>query len=434
MSMPTSLLGVMDSMDINAYGSVVDYLLENTPALMHPESVRTFARMRHDPMLTAILQAYGGPIDSACWSIDGDGCRDEVTQRVADDLGLPINGVDEDEAKPTGARRRRFTWDEHLRLAGLYRAFGHMFFEQAWAEIPGGWRLDIVQERMPQTIAALHLNKDGTLASIEQNAVATVSPPKITTADHRLIYYTRQREGSNYFGESMLRPSYGPWLIKDQMLRVHATSIRRFGMGIPTAQALPGTNPTPQQLAEAQRVVGGMRASEHFGVAMPAGFRLALEGMTGNVPDALAFINFLNQEMARSTLTMLLTMAGAERGNRSLGETVMDMLILAQQADANAIARDGTAQIVIPLVDANWGEDETAPKIKVGNVGADVETTAQDIYWLMAYAGIKADAPFRAWVRQLRGIPAEDPNDPVFALPAPNLSQPDPNAPTTEAP
>lgn len=426
-NMPTSLLGVPDSLDVNMYGSVVDYLLESTPQLMHPESVRTFARMRHDAMLAAILQAYGGPIGRAYWSIDGAGCRDEVTQRVADNLGLPIDGVDQPE--PSGARRRRFTWAEHLRLAGLYRVFGHMFFEQAYVPDGSGWRLDVVQERMPQTIAALHLNKDGTLDSVEQNAVSVGRAPKITTADHRLVYYTREREGSNYFGQSLLRASYGSWLIKDQMLRVHATSIRRFGMGIPTAQALPGTNPTPQEMAEAHRAIATYRASENAGVAMPPKFRLALEGMSGNVPDALAFINFQNQEMARSTLTMLLVMVAAEKGNRSLGETIMDLMILAQQADAESLASDGTTQIVLPLVDANWGEDEPAPRVKVGNVGADVETTAQDIYWLMAHGGLQPDAPARGWIRQLRGIPAEDPN---YVPPAaPNAPTPPP--PTPEA-
>jgi hypothetical protein len=400
---PTTLIGHIDNLDVNGYGSVVDYLLEQIPELTHPWSVRTYARMRHEPQIAAILQAYGGPIGRAHWAVDGAGCRDEVTQRIADDLGLPIAGVDDE---PTGARRRKFTFAEHLRVAGLYRVFGHMFFEQAWAEVPGGWRLDVVQERMPQTIDALHLNPDGTLQSVEQGGIRPGPTPKITTADHRLVYYVRERQGSNYFGESLLRPSYGPWLIKDQMLRVHATSIRRFGMGVPEVQAPPGA--TPQQIAEAQRIAGNVRASEHAGVGLPNGFTYALRGMTGSVPDALAFINYLDRQMTRSTLTSLLDMATAERGARSLGETVMDLMVLAQQADANAIAATATAQLAIPLVDANFGEDEPAPRVIVGDVGADVELTAQDMNWLMQYGGIQPDQPVRAWLRQRYSIPDED--------------------------
>ena len=442
MSAPTSLLGHMDdnSLDISTYGSTVDYLLENIPQLTHPWSIRTYARMRHDPQIASILQAYGGPIGRASWSLDPAGCRDEVVARLADDLGLPVKGYTEGEPDdanpdvktipPTGARRRKFTFAEHLRVTGLYRVYGHMFFEQAWLPAAGGFTLDVVQERMPQTVEALHLNPDGTLQSIEQSSLNGPAP-RITTADHRLVYYTRQREGSNYFGESMLRPMYGPWLIKDQMLRVHATSCRRFGMGVPTAQALPGTNPTPQEIAEAQRAVANARASEHSGIAMPPKFRYALEGMTGSVPDTLAFTVYLDRQMTRSALTSILDMATSEKGARSLGETVMDLMVIAQQADANYIADTATQQLVIPLVDANWGDGEPAPQICVGDVGADVELTAQDMNWLLEYGGLQPDQPARAWIRQRYGLPEEDPDFQSSAA-APS-SAADPNAPDPNA-
>lgn len=432
-SAPRSLVGYVDDaavLTLDGYTTAVDYLLEHVPALMHPESVRIYAQMRTDPMVAGILQAYSGPIERAHWSLDPAGCRDEVVTKIADDLGLPIKGwADEpDEAEPdrkvqaaTGARRRRFTWADHLRLAGMYRVFGHAFFEQAWTQdaADGRWALDIVQERMPQTIAALKLNDDGTLNAVAQGSIVGKDTTLITTADHRLVHYVRNREGSNYFGQSLLRPCYAPWLVKTQVMRVWPTSNRRNGMGIWVAQALPGTNPTPQQMAEAQRVASNTRASEGAGVAWPPGFTGELKGMSGTLPNHKELADFCNQEMARATLTMLLTMVGAERGNRSLGETVMDLLIMAQQADANFLGEQGTAQLVVPLVDANWGADEPAPQIVCGEVGQDVETTAQDIYWLTAYAGIKPDRPFREWARQQRGMPPEDPNDPIYTTEAP---------------
>lgn len=434
---------------LDGFTTGVDYLLEHVPALVHPESVRIFAQMRHDPMVAGILKAYSGPINRAPWSLDPSGCRDEVALRMADELGLPIKGwsdepnEDEPDLKvqaPTGARRRRFTWKKHLRLAGRYRTFGHMFFEQQWTPATGdasGWSLNMVQERMPQTIDTLKLNNDGTLNAVVQGAIVGKDTILITTGDHRLVYYTREREGSNYFGESLIRPCYAPWLIKQQVMRVWPTSNRRNGMGIWEVTAPPGA--TPAQITEAQRIAATTRASENAGIGLPPGFTAELKGMTGTLPDHNLLLTAVNQEMARATLTMLLTMAGAERGNRSLGETVMDLLIMAQQDDAEFIAAEATDQLVIPLVNANFGDDEPAPQISVGQVGADVETTAQDIYWLTAYAGLKPDRPAREWIRQQRGMPPEDPKDPVYAA-APSQSAPDPqtdpNAPTTggEAP
>jgi hypothetical protein len=443
MSEPTAMRGYVDDsavLTLDGYSTGVDYLLEHIPALVHPESVRVFSQMRTDPMIAGILKAYAGPINRAHWSIDPAGCRDEVVEKIADDLGLPIKGwsdepnEDEPDAKvqaPTGARRRKFTWARHLRLVGMYRVFGHMFFEQNWTETAGGdglrWSLDMVQERMPQTVAGLKLNTNGTLNAVAQGSIVGKDTILLTTADHRLVHYVREREGSNYFGQSLIRPCYAPWLIKTQVMRVWPTSNRRNGMGIWQVTAPPDAQ--PQQILEAQRLASSTRASEGAGLGLPAGFTAELKGMTGTLPDHAELANFCNQEMARNTLTMLLTMAGAERGNRSLGETVMDLLIMAQQDDAEFIAGEATDQLVIPLVDANWGESEPAPRIDVGQVGADVETTAQDIYWLTAYAGLKPDRPAREWIRQQRGMPPEDPKDPIYALPAPDA--PTPTAPPT---
>lgn len=407
MSAPTSLPGYMDftSLSIDGYGSLVDYLLEQIPELMHPWSVRTYAKMRHEPQLGAILRVYRLALERAKWSVDGAGCRDEVTQRTADDLGLPVKGVD---PVPTGARRRQFTWAKHLRLAAsLSLTFGHAPFAQQWVEVDGKYRLAIVQERMPQTINEIKLNPDGTLRGVTQDrGPKQTAAPSIATANHQLVWYAREREGSNYFGQSLLRDSYGPWLIKDQMLRVNATSHRRNGMGVWQVTAPAGA--VEQQIAEAQRIAATTRASENAGIGLPPGFTAELKGMSGTLPDTLGFINYLDRQMTRSTLTSILDMATAEKGNRSLGETVMQLMIYAQQTEAQRVAEDGTDQIVVPLVDANWGEDEPAPRIDVSDVAADEQLTAQDLNWLLEYGGLTPDDTLEEDLRRRKGLPPID--------------------------
>jgi hypothetical protein len=427
-SEPTTLAGYLDESQLTAdvFGTAVDFVLEHIPDVVHPQSVTTYGKMRHDYQVAAVLGAYHLAITRAKWALDPAGCRDEVVEAVANDLGLPILGyLDEEDAdnpaakvmKATGARRRRFRWSSHLELAlSLSTTFGHAPFAQQWVEEDGRWRLMMVQERMPQTITAIHLNGDGTLKSAEQGATLGLkSSVQIRTANHELVWYARKREGSNYFGRSLIREAYGPWLMKTDALRRHATAIRRFSMGIPEVQAPPGA--TPQQILEAQRYASNLGGTAGAGAGVPAGFTTSWKGLTGSVPDAVAFITLLDRAITRSTFTSILDMATAERGNRSLGETVMDLMVYAQQAEAQRIALDGTDQIVIPLVDANWGEDEPAPAICVQGVGADVELTAQDLNWLLEYGGLKADRPARTFIRDRYGIPAEDPSDPVFQTP-----------------
>jgi hypothetical protein len=107
------------------------------------------------------------------------------------------------------------------------------------------------------------------------------------------------------------------------MLRVHATSIRRNGMGVPGRSA-PGRRDAAADRRGAADRATPARASA--GLGCRPGSPLDADRHDRHVPDALAFINYLDRQMTRSTLTSILDMATAERGSRSLGETVMQLM------------------------------------------------------------------------------------------------------------
>jgi len=391
-SAPTRDIGVLDG---GHYGHLYTDLLEIIPDLMWPTSVQTYARMRHDPQLTAILAAYTLPIRRATWAVDPTGCRDEVAQLVADDLGLPILDAG---TMPGPARRRGVRWADHLRLALLSLVYGHMPFERRYEIRDGQARLINLGERLPHTIRALDVNRDGTLKSISQeHAVGGPIP-----AD-RLLWYAHEREGATWTGRSILRPAYGPWLIKHEVWRVHATSIRRFGMGVPSVEAPPGA--TPGQVTEAQRLASAMRAGDTAGVGLPPGFRLAITGMTGSAPDAMEFVRYLDQQMSRSALAGLLDLGETRNGSRALGDTMLELFFISLQAIADEIAEAATLGAVIPSVDLNWGEDEPAPRIIAADVGNRHEVNAQALEQLISSGAITPDPDLEAYVRAAWRLP-----------------------------
>jgi len=391
-SAPTRDIGVLDG---GHYGHLYTDLLEIIPDLMWPTSVQTYARMRHDPQLTAVLAAYTLPIRRATWAVDPTGCRDEVAQLVADDLGLPILDAG---TMPGPARRRGVRWADHLRLALLSLTYGHMPFERRYEIRDGQARLINLGERLPHTIRALDINRDGTLKSISQeHAVGGPIP-----AD-RLLWYAHEREGATWTGRSILRPAYGPWLIKHELWRVHATSIRRFGMGVPSVTAPPGA--TPGQVTEAQRLASAMRAGDTAGVGLPPGFQLALTGLTGSVPDALEFTRYLDQQMSRSALAGLLDLGETRNGSRALGDTMLELFFISLQAIADEIAEAATLGAVIPSVDLNWGENEPAPRIIAADVGNRHEVNAQALEQLISSGAITPDPDLEAYVRAAWRLP-----------------------------
>lgn len=410
-SAPTRDIGHVD--DAALYGTYLQEMQEYVLALSWPLSVRTYQQMRHDPQLKAVLSAYTLPIRRATWAVDPAGCRDEVAKVVADDVGLPILG---NEAEPGPARRRGVRWNDHMRLALLSLVFGHLPFELRY-EIRGGLaRLVNLGERMPQSITEIALNTDGTLKNVVQD-LGTAQP----IPANRLVWYAHEREGSAWTGQSVLRPAYGPWLLKHEIWRVHATSIRRFGMGIPSVEAPVGG--TPAQVTEAQRLASAMRAGETAGAGLPAGFKLNITGMTGTVPDALAFVRYLDQQMSTSALAGLIDLGNTANGSRALGDSFLDLFLLSLQAVADEISgvatsgQPGMPGIAENIVDLNWGENEPVPRIVCTDVGDRHEVTAQSLSLLLQYGAISPDPQLEAFIRETYRLPGRDPNAPAVAPP-----------------
>jgi predicted ABC-type ATPase len=400
---------------------------ETSPDLIWPQSNTTYAKMRHDPQLKAVMQAYTLPIMRATWAVEPAGCRDEVVQLVADDLGLPILGAD---TEPGPARRRGVIWQRHLRIALQNLIYGHMPFELRYridSTNPGGCHLDHLGERLPHTIANIVLNHDCTIDHITQNSQGSPIPA------NRLLWYVTEQSGANWAGNSMLRPAYGAWLIKHEMWRVHGTSIRRFGMGVPYVEAPPGA--TAAQVAQARDMASAMRAGEQSGAGVPQGFRPMLMGLTGSVPDAMEFIRYLDQAMAKMALAGLIELGQTETGSRALGETFLDLFLLSLQAVADEVAttatsgQDGMPGAVVDLVTQNWGEDEAAPRLVCTDVGENYQVTAEALSTLVTAKALTPDAALEDWIRKTWRLPeSAGPISPLAKPPPPKPVSPGGNA------
>lgn len=372
-------------------------LLENVPALTFPLSVQTYARMRTDPQISAVLKAYTYPLRMASYVVSPEGCRDEVVQFVADQWGLPIQG-DVESARP--ARRRGVRWNEHLRLGLLMLPFGFSPFAK-WYDIGGSplrARLGGLEERLPQTISSIQLNDDGTLKEIVQYGTEDPIPVK------DLLWYCHEREGSAYHGRSLIREAYGPWLLKHEMWRVLAQSSRRFGMGVPTVTAPPGS--PPADVTAAANIAAGFRAGDQSGIGLPDGFRFDLAGLSGSVPDTLGFINYLDAQIATSVLAEILNLDTAPTGNRALGDVVIGLLQMSWKATADEITGPAT-DLNVEIVDNNWGEDEPVPQIVCTDINR-AELTSEAVAALVQAGALTADIGLENDVRQRFSLPSID--------------------------
>lgn len=407
---PTTDVGRPDLLWGDLGQGLLSDFLETSPDLMWPQSVVTYSRMRHDPQLRSVLRAIAYPILRANWRVDPAGCRDEVVQHCSDGLGLPVLGVDNVQQS---ARRRGVIWGRHSRQAMGHLWAGHMIFERRYAPAGQRMQLDNLGQRMPWTVAEIRLRPED--ASVDYIVQSTQHDP---IKGNRLVWYVMDQEGANWAGISMLRPAYGAWLLKHETWRVHATSIRRFGMGVPTVTAPPGS--TPGQIAQARDLAAAMRVGDQAGVGLPAGFEFKLAGMIGSVPDALGFIQYLDQQMAKQALAGVLDLGQTETGSRALGESFLDLFLLALQTIADEMALTATSGhpgmpgILVDLVDQNWGEDEPVPQVVCTDIGENKAITAEAIHQLTTCGALEPDPNLDKFVRENWHLPERDPAVPWY--------------------
>jgi hypothetical protein len=382
---------------------------EETPELQWPRNIEVYDRMRRqDAQVISVIRAVTLPIRRTKWRIDPNGARPEIARQVADDLGLPLVG---DEGEPVLRTRDRFSWTEHLRLSLLMLPFGHSVFEQVYRIDEAGMaRLRKLAWRPPKTISRIDVASDGGLVAIHQHG--SDKPMGV----ERLAVYVNEREGGNWLGQSLLRPAYKYWLLKDRMLRVQAQTVDRNGMGIPVYKAskLPdsvtGEDRTKREKDEIDaglQLAKGLRSGDNSGASIPESAELDVMGVKGTLPDADKPIRYYDEQIARAVLAHFLNL-GTETGSWALGSTFADFFTLSLQTVAMQIADTTTQHVIEDLVDVNWGPNEPAPKLVFEEIGSRHAATAEAIKALIDCGAIKADQKLDDHLRTVYGLPGAD--------------------------
>jgi len=369
--------------------------------LRFPMSVRTFDRMRHDPQVAGLLVSALMPIRRYRWYVDPRDARPEVAAQLAQDLGLPLLGADRADRLRT---RDRFSWDDHLRHALLALAYGFYFFEQVGRIEDGLWRLRKLAPRTPQTVNQVWVAPDGGLVGIKQN-VGQVT--ELIPVD-RLVAYCWDREGGNWYGRSALRPLYGSWRAKRELVGIDVTKHRRNGMGVPVARALE-KDVTDAQLKAGQAIASAWRVGETSGAALPYGMDVEIKGIGrtggGQLPDTIASIQYHDQQMARAFAQMFAELGQTPNGSRALGAELGDHFELTQDTIGGWILSTVNAHVVEDWVDWNYGESEPAPAVAYDRDEGG-ELAIADLVSMVGKGLVVVDGELQEYLRERYSLPA----------------------------
>lgn len=391
---------------------------EKVPELRWPENLEAYDQMRRtDAQVMSVLRAVTLPIRRTTWRLDPAAARPEVVAFVAANLGLPIVGQAPTPRPRTGDR---FSWAEHLQLALTCLPFGHSVFEQTYRiepddnGVPRAW-IRKLGWRPPKTISRIDVAPDGGLIAIEQGLVGSVTDAHRMEVD-RLVVYVHEREGGNWLGQSLLRPAYKFWRLKDLLLKVQAQTIERNGMGVPVSiapeipkeifDAAEYTKRLEAEIRRGLKIAQSFRSGRQAGASIAHGADVKLLGVEGTLPDAMPVIKYYDEQIARAVLANFLNLGGdSSKGSYALSDTLDAFFKLSLQSIALTIADTATKHIVEDLVDHNFGPAEPAPRITFDEIGSQMQITATALKELLDAGGLTGDDELERFIRDTYGLP-----------------------------
>lgn len=374
---------------------------EVVPELTGMRALETFDRMRRsDGTIKALLRALKGPLLSA--QIDVDAASDD-----AQDVSI------RDFVRWNLFEGLSHTFKRHLREALTNLDFGFSVFELCWDDrvVDGEQRVVLkkIAPRLQRTIWKWHLARDGGLISVEQNLFVSEGEggyAKIPV--EKLAVYVNEQEGANWTGQSVLRPAYKHWWMKDQFEKFQAIGAERFSVGIVEVKVGADQDDDAAALQRAEDIGAGIRAHEKGNVALPHDWGFELKGVDGRPYDLLGPIEYHDLAILRSVHAQFLAL-GAKGGSNAMSSDQSSFFLQHERAIAEDTA-DVVNRFIIPkLVDSNWSGVTKYPKLVFRKIETrEIEKYFNAISVLAGQRLITPDDPTEEDLRSIAGLPPHD--------------------------
>ncbi len=385
-------------------------LAEDNRMLAFPQSSKTFSKMlREDAKVKAVYRAVTLPIRRANWQVDPNGADLDVVAHVANDLRLRIAG--DDPNAPLAGSAGRVSWDKHLEQLLYALAFGHMFFEQVYEVGEDGLEhLVKLAPRWPGTIDKINVAADGGLESIEQRAYAgdSVSRERSKIPVSQLVAYIFDDIGSQWVGTSIFRPAYKHWKIKDELLRKEVSTLDRNGMGVPVYEGSELSLDPDADLDRGQEIAENLRSGEFAAASIPAGAKLQLLGVSGQLVSPRQAIEYHDAQIANVVLANFLNLEGGG-GSYALADTQSNFFSQSEQTVAEWVCDVANQHVIEDLVRVAFPEhDGPCPRLSFDAIGSRKELSPQDLRALVDAGVILTDKPLEDHQRGLYALPAKE--------------------------
>ncbi|ACC98509.1 hypothetical protein Emin_0956 [Elusimicrobium minutum Pei191] len=317
--------------------------------------VNVYERMRKgDTTIKSILSCISSPIQGATWNI-----RSQSEERV-----------DMDRA----ALMYKYFWEEadttFYKLLSTFLTmlpFGFAVFEKVWKMVEiDGQQIQVIdlQFRPQVTIADIDLEK----RQIKQS----VKGKEYFIPFEDLIFFVFDQEGEDYWGNSLLRPSYEVHKIKRNQLRNWDSAGNKANTGIFHFKVdEKSADPKSQDYKNLEAISVAVAEDKSVGMITSNKVDLNVIYPQANVAFYKETVFSMDAQMRDSVLANFLSLGSTGTGSYSVGETQYKMFMRSEQAVVNYIEEVFNKEILKAICLVNWGPMDYYPELICNNFNRD---------------------------------------------------------------
>lgn len=370
-------------------GGIISQVDPN-PKLDGRHGVKIFDKMRKtDASVRASLKAMKLPILGANWYVEAaseDGKDKEVAEFVRWCL----------------FDRMEMSFRDFLRQALTMLDFGFSVFEKVF-DVDGGkivWKK--FAPRLQHTI--ISWETEGGEKGITQ---MLPTGERISIPMEKLLIFTNEKEGDNWYGVSEIRSAYQPYFSKDLLYRIDSVAHERQGVGIPYVK-IP-QNAEPQEEAEAERLVQNMYANEQAYIKLKEGWEFGFIDMKGGgTRQQTPSILHHDRQIAKNVLAQFLDLGAGGTGSFALSKDQSSLFLLSLEATAQQIAEIVTKYAIRQLVDFNFSVDRY-PTLRVNKIGQkNYQQLMSAVSQGIQIGVIRPDKKLEKYLRDVMELPDPD--------------------------
>lgn len=385
---------------------------EYLPQLSFYNSATVYNQMRRsDATVAALLAAYVMPLRAAKWYM-----------QPFDESDDALNAADfvHDNLWNFGAQ----TFDDFMREVLTMEAFGFSWFEKIFTYIEDGpYKGKIGWDRFAfryQNTRYKYNTKvvTGAGGSIHRKLVSVTqfAPPDYQMVEipvEKLLIFSRDKEGDNYDGISLLRAVYKHWVIKDALYRIQSIGLERAAVGVPYARYL--MRVSDDEIATITQMLENLRVDDQAYVQYD-GEKVEIGYLENHfLADALhQAIEHHDTQVMKAGLAQFVnlgTRSTGATGSYALSQDQSQMFLDALNGEANYIASAFHLQATQQLLRFNYPTLDRLmyPRLAHGDIGErSAVKLAQALNAFAQYGFITADPHTENTLRQFMDLPPRD--------------------------